>query len=100
MASPSRLSGKPWADVILDKVRRCKELSETGDQTSLHRLSSFILGYHGCDRKVGERLLEGAAFKPSDNDYDWLGPGIYFWEANPRRALEFATETANRKGTG
>jgi len=67
----------------------------------LHRLSSsFILGYHGCDLEVGERLLKGAAFKPSDNDYDWLGPGIYFWEANPRRALEFATETANRRGAG
>jgi hypothetical protein len=67
----------------------------------LHRLSSsFILGYHGCDLDVGERLLGGAAFKPSDNDYDWLGPGIYFWEANPVRALEFATETAIRKTAG
>jgi hypothetical protein len=67
----------------------------------LHRLSSsFILGYHGCDLDVGERLLDGAAFKPSNNDYDWLGPGIYFWEANPKRALEFAAETADRKVAG
>jgi hypothetical protein len=64
----------------------------------LHRLTSaFILGYHGCDRRVGERLLAGTAFKPSNNDYDWLGPGIYFWEANPRRGLEFAEEASKRK---
>lgn len=64
----------------------------------MHRLtSSFILGYHGCDRRVGERLLAGKAFKPSNNDYDWLGPGIYFWEANPVRGLEFAEEASKRK---
>ncbi|UPG92608.1 hypothetical protein [Luteibacter aegosomatissinici] len=27
----------------------------------------------------------------SDNDHDWLGPGIYFWEGDPWRALEFAS---------
>ena len=64
----------------------------------MHRLASaFILGYHGCDLRVGERLLTGIAFKPSNNDYDWLGPGIYFWEANPLRGLEFAEEASNRK---
>jgi len=64
----------------------------------LHRLASaFILGYHGCDRRVGERLLAGTAFKPSNNDYDWLGPGIYFWEANPLRGLEFAEEASRRR---
>lgn len=64
----------------------------------MHRLASaFILGYHGCDERVAERLLGGAAFKPSDNDYDWLGPGIYFWEANPRRGLEFAIESSKRR---
>jgi hypothetical protein len=66
----------------------------------VHRLTSaFILGYHGCDKEVGERLLAGTAFKPSDNDYDWLGPGIYFWEANPLRGLEFAEEASKRKGS-
>jgi hypothetical protein len=65
----------------------------------MHRLSaSFILGYHGCRRPVGERLLSGADFQPSDNAYDWLGPGTYFWEANPRRGLEFMREKAERKG--
>ncbi len=26
----------------------------------------------------------------STNDYDWLGNGIYFWENDPKRALQFA----------
>jgi hypothetical protein len=66
----------------------------------LHRLSStFVLGYHGCDRQIGESLISGVPFAPSENDYDWLGAGIYFWEANPRRGLEFVTEIqARRKG--
>ena len=59
----------------------------------MHRLSSsFVLGYHGCDKQVGENLIAGLDFKPSKNDYDWLGPGIYFLEANPQRGQEFAEE--------
>jgi hypothetical protein len=50
-----------------------------------------IVGYHGCDRAVGERvLLDDGMLKASDNDYDWLGRGIYFWEHGPKRAWEFA----------
>jgi hypothetical protein len=66
----------------------------------MHRLSaSFVLGYHGCSASVAEQLFSGnATFKASDNDYDWLGPGIYFWEANPRRALRFAEEKRARDG--
>jgi hypothetical protein len=65
----------------------------------VHRLStSFILGYHGCDVRIAEALLEGKAFKQSLNDYDWLGPGVYFWEANPQRGLDFAIEASARKG--
>ena len=63
----------------------------------MHRLAShFVLGYHGCDAAIAERLLSGEPFGKSENDYDWLGPGIYFWEANPRRGLEWATEAAAR----
>lgn len=51
-----------------------------------------MLGYHGCDKSVAERLLAGEPFQKSKNNYDWLGPGIYFWEANPLRGLEFAAE--------
>ena len=66
----------------------------------MHRLtSSFVLGYHGSDRTVGEALLRGESFKVSDNDYDWLGPGVYFWESNPQRGMEFAGEASRRRGS-
>jgi hypothetical protein len=42
-------------------------------------------------------VLSGQPFKPSNNSYDWLGPGIYFWEANPRRGLDYAKELKQRK---
>lgn len=59
----------------------------------MHALtSSFVLAYHGCDAEDAEKLVAGQDFKPSQNEYDWLGPGIYFWEANPKRGLEFARE--------
>jgi len=64
----------------------------------MHRLSSsFVLGFHGCDRTVGEKLVAGEPFEPSANDYDWLGPGIYFWESNWERGLEFARQRTKRK---
>ena len=28
----------------------------------------------------------------SENDYDWLGSGIYFWESAPVRAMEWASK--------
>lgn len=38
-------------------------------------------------------MLAGEArLTKSDEDYDWLGPGIYFWESDPKRALEWAEE--------
>lgn len=66
----------------------------------MHRLSfGFVLGYHGCDRAVGEGLLAGASFRMSRNDYDWLGEGIYFWEADPARGLAFGHEAMRRRGS-
>jgi|SRR5688572_9081100 len=49
-----------------------------------------IIGYHGCDAVVAERILGGERFEMSANTYDWLGSGVYFWEFGSRRALEFA----------
>jgi hypothetical protein len=66
----------------------------------LHQLTtSFVLGYHGCDQRIGERILKGEPFKQSTNEYDWLGPGIYFWEANPLRGLDFARDAMGRPGS-
>jgi len=53
---------------------------------------SFILGFHGCDQKVGELVLSNANqhLQWSEKKHDWLGHGIYFWEGNPARAMEWA----------
>lgn len=46
---------------------------------------------------MAEKLLSGEiTFAASQNEFDWLGSGIYFWEANPRRGLEFAGEQKKR----
>jgi hypothetical protein len=53
--------------------------------------TSFVLGYHGCEREFGETVLQGkASLAPSTDPWHWLGQGIYFWEADPVRALEWA----------
>lgn len=54
-----------------------------------------ISAFHSCDREVGLRILNGEdELIASENEWDWLGPGIYFWEQNPGRALEYAIECA------
>jgi hypothetical protein len=50
-----------------------------------------VLAYHGCDAAAADAILRGAPFRPSSNNYDWLGHGIYFWEFGAARALGFAT---------
>lgn len=58
---------------------------------------SFVLGYHGCDDSVAEKLLSGKDdIVFSEQPYDWLGSGGYFWEGDPERALEFAHEQKAR----
>ena len=55
---------------------------------------SFVIGFHGCSEKTGEKVLSssGGHLKQSEKEYDWLGPGVYFWEGNYARALEWANE--------
>lgn len=54
-------------------------------------LPNIIIGFHGCDKKVFEKILyKHEPFKSSTNDYDWLGNGMYFWEQNLERAWEWA----------
>jgi hypothetical protein len=65
----------------------------------MHSLSTpFVLGYHGCDYQTAEAVLSGRQhLKLSDSDYDWLGAGVYFWEADPNRGLEWAKEQAAKR---
>jgi len=60
-----------------------------------------VVGYHGCDRTVRDRvLLSNASLTVSKNDYDWLGNGIYFWEHGPERATDWAQEQSKRGKLG
>jgi len=53
--------------------------------------TGLVLGFHGCDESIINDILIGKKeLKQSDNTYDWLGHGIYFWENSPSRAVEFA----------
>lgn len=58
---------------------------------------SIIVGFHGCDEEVRNNIVTNRIeMKPSCNDYDWLGQGLYFWENNYERALSFAKEQKER----
>ena len=39
-----------------------------------------IIGYHGTTAETADRLVNGEPFTESENDDDWFGRGIYFWE--------------------
>ncbi len=57
-----------------------------------------VVGFHSCDKEVGFNVLNGNdELLSSSNSWDWLGEGIYFWEQNPARALEYAVESSQRK---
>jgi len=62
----------------------------------VHALSRTVAGYHGCHRDFARDLVAGrvslADWKASQNEYDWLGAGIYFWEHAPARAWQWARE--------
>ncbi len=52
---------------------------------------SYVFGFHGLDKTVGLKILNGELeFKHSNNDYDWLADGVYFWENNYQRAKDYA----------
>ena len=53
--------------------------------------TGLILGFHGCDLSIAEDIVSNKTYlKGSENSYDWLGHGIYFWENSPLRAMEYA----------
>lgn len=55
-----------------------------------------LVGYHGCDAVVRDDLVTQRLkqLDHSQNPYDWLGPGAYFFEGDLQRALLFAEASA------
>ncbi len=49
-----------------------------------------VYGYHGTSQAKADSILD-RGFRASDNDYDWLGTGIYFFQDAPLRAKQWAT---------
>lgn len=68
----------------------------------MNQFGRVVLGYHGCppDRTEALEFIRGLIggtnevrdWRPSGNEYDWLGGGIYFWEYGPNRAKQWAGE--------
>jgi len=62
--------------------------------------TGLILGFHGTDESIVTSVLNGEKdLEPSNNSYDWLGNGIYFWDNSPSRALAWAEELSKRKNS-
>lgn len=53
---------------------------------------AFVLGFHGTEKEIVEHLISGGTdhLKKSEGKFEWLGHGIYFWENDPQRGLEWA----------
>ena len=63
--------------------------------------SGLVVGYHGCDRRVAEDVVLGRTrLRASQNEHDWLGHGLYFWQNDPARALAWAERRVRVRGGG
>ncbi len=70
------------------------------NETLYSRRSNLVIGFQGCDQSVVDKVVAGEEkLLASTNDYDWLGNGIYFWENNEARALQWAEELVKRKSS-
>jgi|LGOV01.1.fsa_nt_gb hypothetical protein len=57
---------------------------------------ALIHAFHGCDHELAEAIFAGhETLKPSQNSYDWLGHGIYFWENDHVRAYQYAVNLSH-----
>ena len=62
------------------------------------RYDRQVIGYHACRNEVADRLLDGDPFRPSRNDWGWLGSGVYFWEFGHQRAHDWAQQWPRLQG--
>lgn len=55
-----------------------------------------VIGYHGTTERNADLILADG-FALSENSWDWLGRGVYFFEAAPSMALQWAVDYIRRK---
>jgi len=61
---------------------------------------AIVYGFHGLDKTIAYKILnQEEDFKLSNNSYDWLGDGVYFWENNYARAKDYANLASKRAGS-
>lgn len=51
-----------------------------------------VYGYHATDAETVANVLHEKHIKKSENWYDWLGVGSYFYQEAPLRALKWLTQ--------
>lgn len=69
--------------------------------TLYQRRPGLVLGFHGTETKTVNAVIAQRGrthLIPSTGTNEWLGHGIYFWENDPQRALEWA-QSGNTKQT-
>ena len=62
------------------------------------RHPSFVLGFHGTEKSLVDEVVAGKTthLQKSEGKFEWLGHGVYFWENDPQRGLEWA-QSGNAK---
>lgn len=60
---------------------------------------AYVYGFHGCTKETFEAVLYNhEPLRKSNNSYDWLGNGVYFWENSYQRAVEWAKKHYGENG--
>lgn len=60
-------------------------------------MGQIVLAYHGCDITIRDGLVRRVIEpKISNNPYDWLGKGLYFFEGDFLRAKKLAQNSHER----
>jgi hypothetical protein len=62
------------------------------DFSDYHR---SVIEYHGTTADTADRLVSGEDFELSDEDDEWFGKGIYFWEHAFQQAWWWAKRKDN-----
>lgn len=56
-----------------------------------------LYGFHGTTRAAADEIVRSGLFRKSAAQSEWLGHGVYFWEDDPLRALEWAKRKNPKK---
>ncbi len=54
-------------------------------------IEKVVKGFHGTKKEYAANSVFTHQFHKSHESDDWLGHGMYFWEDDPGRAIEWAT---------